>query len=285
MTTRRVACVQLRSGRDPAANLRDAAALVREAAGRGATYVQTPEMSNMLERSREDLMAKIALEGDDAFLAGMRALAAELGIHLHVGSLAIRRPDGKVANRAFVIAPDGSIAARYDKIHMFDVDLANGESWRESATYTPGGEAVIADAGGMKVGLAICYDVRFPHLFRTYGHAGVDVITAPAAFTRQTGQAHWHVLQRARAIENGCWLVTAAQGGRHEDGRETYGHSLVVDPWGVVVAEADNDEPGVVVADIDLAAVAAARGRIPSLANERPLALAGDAPARLRPAV
>jgi predicted amidohydrolase len=283
MTLRRVACVQLRSGRDPAANLSATEQLVREAAGAGAVYVQTPEMTNLLERSREDLFAKIATEPEDAFLARMRTVAAELAIHLHLGSLAIRRPDGKVANRAFVIGPDGAIAARYDKIHMFDVDLANGESWRESATYTPGTEAVVADVAGMKVGLAICYDVRFPHLFRGYGHAGADVITAPAAFTRQTGQAHWHVLQRARAIENGCYLVTAAQGGLHEDGRETFGHSLIVDPWGAVVAEADHDEPGFIVADIDLSAVAAARGRIPSLANERPVAF--EEARRLRPAV
>jgi len=278
----RVACVQLRSGRDPAANLAATEALVREAAGRGATYVQTPEMTNILERSREDLFAKIATEADDVFLARLRAVAAELGIHLHVGSLALKRADGKVANRGFVIGPDGGILGAYDKIHMFDVDLAGGESWRESATYTPGTDAVVVDAGGLKVGMAICYDIRFPHLFRAYGHAGVDVVTAPAAFTRQTGAAHWHVLQRARAIENGCYLVSAAQGGLHEDGRETYGHSLIVDPWGVVVAEADHDEPGVIVADVDPAAVAAARGRIPSLKNERPFGVVAPDRARLR---
>ncbi len=273
MTVRRVACVQLRSGRDPAGNLAATEALVREAAGRGALYVQTPEMTNILERSREDLFAKIALEADDPFLQRMRAVAAELGIHVHLGSLAIRRADGQVANRAFVIGPDGAVIGAYDKIHMFDVDLANGESWRESATYTPGTDAVMVEAGGFKVGLAICYDVRFPHLFRAYGHAGADAVTAPAAFTRQTGEAHWHMLQRARAIENGCFLISAAQGGLHEDGRETYGHSLIVDPWGRIVAEAGHAEPGVIVADIDLAEVRAARGRIPSLANERPFGM------------
>ncbi len=281
-TVRRVALVQLRSGRDPAANLVTVEAMVREAAGRGATYVQTPEMTNLLERSRPDLFEKIRLEAEDPFLAGLRPLAAELGITLHIGSLAIRRADGQVANRGFVIGPDGGILGAYDKIHMFDVDLANGESWRESATYTPGTDAVLVEAAGMRVGLGICYDVRFPHLFRTYGHADAAVITAPAAFTRQTGQAHWHVLQRARAIENGCYMLSAAQGGRHEDGRETFGHSIVVDPWGSVVAEADHDEPAVIVADIDLAAAAAARGRIPSLKNERPFSLVEPERARLR---
>lgn len=282
MTVRTVACVQLRSGRDPDANFAATAELVREAAGRGATYVQTPEMTNLLERSREALMEKIAPEGEDRFLKRSQELAAELGIHLHLGSLAIRRADGKVANRAFVIGPDGGILASYDKIHMFDVDLPNGESWRESATYTPGTDAVIADAGGMRVGLGICYDVRFPHLFRAYGQAGVDLITAPAAFTRQTGEAHWHQLQRARAIENGCFLISAAQGGLHEDGRETFGHSIIVDPWGGVVGESAGDRPGVVVCEIDLSAVAAARGRIPSLKNERPFGLVEPDRARLR---
>ncbi len=278
MTTLRVACAQMRSGRDPAGNLAAAEALVREAAAAGAAYVQTPEMSNILERSREALFASIAREGEDPFLARMRKVAAEVGVTVHIGSLAILREDGKVANRAFVIGPDGALLARYDKIHMFDVDLAGGESWRESATYTAGAEAVTVEAAGMRIGLAICYDIRFPHLFRRYGHAGVDLLTAPAAFTRQTGEAHWHVLQRARAIENGAFLVSAAQGGRHEDGRETYGHSIVVDPWGRVLAEAAGDEPGVLLADLDLAEVEAARARIPSLANERTFSLAGAAP-------
>ncbi len=281
-TVRRIALLQLRSGRDPAANLVTVEAMVCEAAGRGATFVQTPEMTNILERSRPDLFAKIREEADDPFLARLRPLAAELGVVIHVGSLAIRRADGQVANRGFVIGPDGGIVGAYDKIHMFDVDLANGESWRESATYTPGTDAVMVEAAGMRVGLGICYDVRFPQLFRAYGHAGAAVITAPAAFTRQTGEAHWHVLQRARAIENGCFMLSAAQGGRHEDGRETFGHSIVVDPWGRIVAEADHDEPAVVVADIDLAAVAAARGRIPSLKNERTFSLVEPERARLR---
>jgi deaminated glutathione amidase len=269
MSTVRVACVQLRSTRDPVRNLADTEALVREAAGRGAVYVQTPEMTNLLERTREELFAKLALEPADPFLAGMRRLAGDLGVTVHLGSLAILRDDGKVANRAFVIGPDGGVLARYDKIHMFDVDLANGESWRESATYTPGESAVIAEAAGMRMGLAICYDIRFPDLFRTYARAGADVLTAPAAFTQQTGEAHWHVLQRSRAIENGAFIISAAQGGRHEDGRETFGHSVVIDPWGRVLAESGGDEPGVIVADLDLAEATAARRRIPALRNER----------------
>ncbi|ODN69102.1 carbon-nitrogen hydrolase family protein [Methylobrevis pamukkalensis] len=275
MSLFRVACVQLRSGREPAANLVATEALVREAAGAGAAYVQTPEMTNLLVRSRAELMERIGREEDDAFLARLREVAAELGIFLHLGSLAILADDGRVANRAFVIAPDGSIAARYDKIHMFDVDLANGESWRESATYQPGETAVTVDLGPIVAGLAICYDVRFPHLFRAYAKAGAGLLTAPAAFTRQTGEAHWHLLQRTRAIENGAYVVTAAQGGRHEDGRETYGHSLIVDPWGKVLGEAAGDAPGMIVADIDPEMVATIRGRVPSLANERAFAAPG----------
>ena len=282
MTTRRVACIQLRSGRDPEANLAATETLVREAAAQGASYVQTPEMTNLLERSREALLEKIAPEAEDGFLAGMRGLAAELAIHLHLGSVAIRRADGKVANRGFLIGPDGGILGSYDKIHMFDVDLANGESWRESNTYTAGTDAVLADAGGMRVGMGVCYDVRFPQLFRAYAQAGAQVITAPAAFTRQTGEAHWHVLQRARAIENGCFMISAAQGGRHEDGRETFGHSIIVDPWGHVLAEAKHEDPAVVVADIDLDLVATARGRHPSHKNERPIGLTEPDRARRR---
>ncbi|SON57347.1 (R)-stereoselective amidase [Hartmannibacter diazotrophicus] len=282
MSLFRVACAQMRSGRDPAANLAAVEALVREAAGEGASYVQTPEMTNILVRSRGELLEKISTEAEDALLARMRAVAAELGIFVHLGSLAIIVGPERVANRAFVIAPDGSIAARYDKIHMFDVDLENGESWRESATYQPGEAAVTVDLGPITAGLAICYDVRFPHLFRSYAKAGCGLLTAPAAFTRQTGAAHWHILQRARAIENGAFVVTAAQGGKHEDGRETYGHSLVIDPWGRILAEADHDEPGIIVADIDPADVAVIRGRVPSLANERAFAPARVEADRIR---
>jgi len=274
MTTVRVAALQMRSGQDVARNVADFEALVREAAGRGATYVQSPEMTGALMRDKAALKAVLKPEGEDPVERAAGRLAAELGIVVHVGSTAIARPDGKVANRGFLFGPDGALLATYDKIHMFDVDLDNGESWRESATYEPGAAATVADLSFGRLGMAVCYDVRFPQLFRAQALAGAEVLTAPAAFTRQTGAAHWHVLQRARAIENGAFVVSAAQGGLHEDGRETFGHSLIVDPWGRVVAEADHDEPGVVVADIDLAAVAEARGKIPNLRNARDFTVA-----------
>lgn len=273
MTIFTAACVQLRSSRDVAANGAAAEALIREAAAAGADYVQTPEMTNLLERSREDLMAKIRVEADDPSLARFQALAAELGIWLHIGSLAILLEPGKAANRGFLIGPDGSLKARYDKIHMFDVDLPNGESWRESATYRPGCESLVADLPFARLGMAVCYDVRFPALFRAQARAGAGVLTMPAAFTRQTGEAHWHVLQRARAIENGAFVISSAQGGKHEDGRETYGHSLIVNPWGVVIAELDHDEPGFVTARIDTEETLKARQRIPAIANERDFTL------------
>ena len=264
-----VAAVQMRSTMDPARNLRDFEALVREAAGKGARYIQSPEMTGALVRDRKLLMQLIKPAESDPLVARAAELAAELGVHLHIGSTAIARADGKVANRAFVFGPDGGLIATYDKIHMFDVDLDNGESWRESATYEPGREAVVANLPFGRMGLAVCYDLRFPQLFREEALAGAEMLTVPAAFTRQTGEAHWHVLLRARAIENGAFVVASAQGGKHEDGRETYGHSLIADPWGAVVAEADHDEPGVVVVEIDLAASAAARGKVPNLRNAR----------------
>ncbi len=269
MTSFTAACIQLRSGKTISDNADAAESLIRAAAKDGAQFVQTPEMSNVLVRSREELLERISDAGDDQFLKRARALAAELGIYLHLGSLAVLAGNGKVANRAFLIGPDGKILATYDKIHMFDVDLPNGESWRESATYEPGTQTVIADLPFAKVGMAVCYDIRFPAIFRTQARQGAQVLTGPAAFTRQTGQAHWHVLQRSRAIENGAYVISAAQGGTHEDGRETYGHSLIVDPWGAVIAEIDNDDPGYVLAEIDTQKVADARARIPAIANER----------------
>jgi predicted amidohydrolase len=273
MTTFTAACVQMRSSRSVAANIAQAEKLIRQAAAAGAVYVQTPEMTNILERSRADLMEKITLEEQDPTLARFRELAAELGIHLHAGSLAILLPDGQVANRGFLIGPDGAVLARYDKIHMFDVDLPNGESWRESATYRPGEASMVAALPWMKIGMAVCYDVRFPAIFRTQARAGATLLTMPAAFTRQTGAAHWHVLQRARAIENGAFVVSAAQGGLHEDGRETYGHSLIIGPWGDIIAELPHDEPGIVLARIDPEEAVKARQRIPAIANERDFAL------------
>jgi deaminated glutathione amidase len=269
----RAAAVQMRSTTDPERNAAALEAAVNEAVGRGAVYVQTPEMTGAVQRDRSGLAAILRDEANDLIVATAGRLAARHGIHLHIGSTAIARPDGKVANRAFLFGPDGAPMARYDKIHMFDVDLANGESWRESAVYEPGAETVVCDLPFARLGFSICYDLRFPQLFRSAANAGATVLTVPAAFTRQTGEAHWHILLRARAIENGAFVIAAAQGGLHEDGRETYGHSMIVSPWGEVLAEADHDEPAVIVADIDPAASAAARAKIPNLRNARPFAL------------
>lgn len=262
------ACVQLRSSKSVVGNLEQSSDLIRQAAAAGAQYIQTPEMTNVLVRSREELLERIVTEAEDPTLRAYRTLAEELKVWIHAGSLAIRNGD-KVANRAFLISPDGAIQARYDKIHMFDVDLANGESWRESATYEPGKQTMIVDLPWIRMGMAVCYDVRFPAIFREQARQGAGLLTMPAAFTRQTGEAHWHVLQRARAIENGAYVVSAAQGGKHEDGRETYGHSLIIDPWGVVIGELDHDAPGFVTAVIKSEEVQKARQRIPAIANER----------------
>lgn len=279
----RAAAIQMRSGESPERNAVDLERLVREAAGQGATYIQTPEMTGALIRDRQARAASFTSEDKDVVVATARRLAKELGVFLHIGSTAIARADGKLANRALLFGPDGATLATYDKIHMFDVDLDNGESWRESAAYEPGTEAVVAEIEGAKLGFAICYDLRFPQLFRAEALAGADLLSVPAAFTRQTGEAHWHVLLRARAIENGAYIVAAAQGGLHEDGRETYGHSLVVDPWGRIIAEAAHDEPAVIVAEIDPAQSLAARKKIPNLKNSRNFAVngSGEAP-RLR---
>ena len=274
MTRFVAAAVQMRSGISVGANVAAAEALIRQAAAAGARYVLTPEMTNVLDRERARLLASVSLEDSDPALARFRALAKELGIHLHIGSMAIKLgEDGedRVANRAFLIAPSGDILARYDKIHAFDADLAGGESYRESRLYRPGDAAMVAELPGTRLGLTICYDVRFPQLYRALAKAGAQVLAVPAAFTRTTGEAHWHVLIRARAIETGSWVVAAAQGGSHEDGRETYGHSMIVDPWGRIVAEAGR-EPGVILAEIDPAASVAARAAIPALANERAFA-------------
>jgi deaminated glutathione amidase len=267
-STFRVGLVQMRSGRTPAANIAAAVELIGEAKDAGADYVQTPEMTNILEMKGDSLFAAIVAEEDDAGLATFRELARKLGLWLHIGSLAIKLSPDKAVNRAFLIDPKGEIAARYDKIHMFDVDLANGESYRESRRYRAGELAVTADLPWGRLGVTICYDLRFPALYRALAEAGAIYLTVPSSFTKQTGEAHWHVLMRARAIENGCFVFAAAQSGKHEDGRSTYGHSLVVDPWGRVLAESGT-EPGVVLAEIDPSEVAAARSRIPSLQHGR----------------
>jgi deaminated glutathione amidase len=269
----KAAAIQMRSGESPERNAVDLERLVREAASLGATYIQTPEMTGALIRDKEARAASFTSEDKDIVVATARRLARELGIFLHIGSTAILRADGKLANRALLFGPDGAALATYDKIHMFDVDLDNGESWRESAAYEPGTEAVVTEIEGAKLGFAVCYDLRFPQLFRAEALAGADLLSVPAAFTRQTGEAHWHVLLRARAIENGAYVVAAAQGGLHEDGRETYGHSLIVDPWGRIIAEAAHDEPAVIVAEIDPAQSLAARKKIPNLRNARDFAV------------
>jgi len=264
----RVGLIQMRSGRSPQANFEVAAALIREAKAGGADYVQTPEMSNIMETDRARFFAALVPEEEDAMLAGVRELARRCGLFVHLGSLAVRALPDKAANRSFLIDPRGEIIARYDKIHMFDVDLASGESYRESRNYRAGELAVLADLPWGRLGLTICYDLRFPGLYRALAEAGAVFLSIPSAFTKQTGEAHWHVLLRARAIENACFVFAAAQGGAHENGRNTYGHSLAIDPWGEVVVEA-GIEPGVSLVDIDPQAVAAARSRIPSLQHGR----------------
>jgi predicted amidohydrolase len=260
--------IQMRTGLDPRANLAAAVKTIEEARRAGADYVLTPEMTNIMELKRERLFASIAPEESDPCLAAFRALARRLAIYLHVGSLAIKVSPDKAVNRSFLIDRNGEIAARYDKIHMFDVDLANGESYRESRNYRAGDIAVVADLPWGRLGLTVCYDLRFPALYRALAEAGASFLAVPSAFTQQTGEAHWHVLLRARAIENGSFVLAAAQGGRHENGRDTFGHSLIVDPWGRILAEGGS-EPGLVLAEIDPAQVAAARARIPSLQHGR----------------
>jgi predicted amidohydrolase len=267
-STFKVALLQMRSGLEPAANLKAVLAGVDEAKRGGADYVQTPEMTNILALRRDQLFSKIVGDEHDATLATLREVARRLSIYIHIGSLAIKASPEKAANRSFLIDRKGDVIARYDKIHMFDVDLAGGESYRESNNYRPGELAVVADLPWGRLGLTVCYDLRFPALYRALAEAGASFLAIPSAFTKQTGEAHWHVLMRARAIETGCYVIAAAQGGKHENGRETFGHSLVVDPWGTVIAEGGT-EPGVIFAEIDPAQVAAARGRIPSLLHGR----------------
>jgi deaminated glutathione amidase len=266
--TFKAAMIQMRSGLKPAANIDDALRLISEAKSAGAEYVLTPEMTNILAAKREQLFGAIVAEEADPSLATLRELARRLGIYIHIGSLAVRLSPERAANRSFLLDPKGNIAARYDKIHMFDVDLADGESYRESRNYRPGEQAVLADLPWGRLGLTICYDLRFPALYRALAEAGATMLAIPSAFTKQTGEAHWHTLVRSRAIENGCFVFAAAQGGKHENGRDTYGHSLIVDPWGRIIAEGGTD-PGVVMAEIDPAEIAKARARIPSLQHGR----------------
>ena len=271
MSAARIALYQAQSGIDPSANAERLIAAVKEAAAGGAAMLFTPEMSGMLDRNRERAMGKAREEGEDEVLAAVRAAAAEAGIWVHLGSLALKGEGGKLVYRGFVIDGAGEIQDRYDKIHLFDVDLPTGESWRESAIYQAGHEAVVVPGTPVgKLGLTICYDLRFPELFQRLSEAGAEVIALPAAFTVPTGRAHWQVLLRARAIEAELFVIAAAQAGRHEDGRETYGHSLVADPWGEVVLEMGG-EPGLAFAEIDLDRIAEVRSRIPVHQHRRPI--------------
>ena len=268
----KAAAVQMRSGTDPMRNLVDATALIKQAAGQGATFISTPEMTSLFEPDRAKLKSAVRAESDDPAVAAFAALSADLGVWLHVGSLALEGPHDKRVNRTLLFSPNGKIVARYDKVHLFDVDLPNGDQYRESASYHGGNQAVVVQTPLARFGLSICFDVRFAALYQGLAKAGARVLLVPAAFTRPTGKAHWHVLLRARAIETGSFVIAAAQGGVHDSGRETFGHSLIINPWGEIIAEAGED-PGVIMADIDVAEADAARARIPTLSNARPFAL------------
>jgi deaminated glutathione amidase len=265
----RVGLLQLRTPDTTAEALAHVAPLVREAAGQGAQLVLTPEATNILQRDRAKLAAELRPVENDAVVQGLRGLAAELGVEILVGSALVQRGEGRLANRAVLIGADGTVQATYDKIHMFDVDLPTGERWRESASYTPGEAAAVAQTAAGRLGFSICYDVRFPALYHALAQAGAELIAVPAAFTRPTGEAHWETLLRARAIETGAYVLAPAQGGLHADGRATWGRTLAVGPWGEVTGRLEDDEPGVLTVELDLAKVAAARAAIPSLLNVR----------------
>ena len=266
----RIAVLQMTSGIDSAANAEVLERAVADAAAGGAAMLFTPEMSGLLDRDRRRAAASIHDEADDAVLARVRAAAAENDLWVHLGSLAVHGDGDRLANRGFIIDASGTIRARYDKLHMFDVDLAGGESWRESAAYAAGDRVLVVDTPAGPLGLSTCYDLRFADLYRRLSDAGATLLSVPAAFTRPTGAAHWHVLLRARAIESACWLVAAAQTGEHADGRATYGHSLVIDPWGEVVLDM-GEAPGLAFADIDPARTEEVRSRVPVLRHRRPL--------------
>jgi predicted amidohydrolase len=265
----RVGLVQMCSGRDVDKNVVSATELVREAAKGGADYIQTPEMTTLMELDRPRLLAAVRPEAGNPALRHFQELARELAVWLHIGSMPMLLANGKLANRSFLISPEGRIAARYDKIHMFDVDLGGGESYTESANYEPSRHAVLADLPWGTIGLSICYDLRFPLLYRALARAGAKFLAVPAAFTRPTGMAHWHTLLRARAIESQAFVFAAAQGGLHENGRETFGHSLIISPWGEILSEG-GVQPTVIFADVELQLLEDVRRRVPSLKHDRP---------------
>lgn len=264
----RVACVQLRSGDDVAENIRITSALIRQAHAEGAAFIATPENTTLMAPDGGAKLEKSFSEETDPALPAFIKLAAELKTWLLIGSLAIKVSERKTANRSFLIAPDGHVAARYDKVHLFDVDLPSGETYRESNTVEPGRRAVVGDLPWGRVGLSVCYDLRFPHFYRALAKQGAEILTVPSAFTETTGKAHWHILLRARAIENGCFVVAPAQGGIHANGRHTFGHSLIINPWGEILAEG-GVEPGIVATEIDLDECASVRARLPSLRHDR----------------
>jgi deaminated glutathione amidase len=266
----RVGLVQMCTGRDVKRNLAEASRLIREAVAGGARYVQTPEVTTIMELDRARLFAESRAEEGNAALAHFQALARELDVWLHIGSMVVLAKPDKMANRSFLITPSGAIAARYDKIHMFDVQLPDGESYRESRSFEAGDRAVLAGLPWGDLGMTICYDLRFPTLYRALARAGASFIAVPSAFTVPTGQAHWHTLLRARAIETQCFVFAAAQAGEHENGRRTFGHSLVISPWGGILAEGDGVHPSVIFADVELEAIAEARRQVPSLEHDRP---------------
>jgi deaminated glutathione amidase len=274
----RVGLVQMCSSRNAEENVAEALRGVREAAAKGATYVQTPEFTTLMEMSSKRLFGETRPEENDPAIARFKSLARELGIHLHIGSLGVLVAADKIANRSLLIAPDGEIAGRYDKIHMFDAALGGTDNFRESKNFRPGTQAVVASMGGTTIGLTVCYDVRFPHLYRALAKAGASMIAVPSAFTQQTGDAHWHTLLKARAIETGTYVVAAAQAGHHECGRDTYGHSVVISPWGEVVADG-GVQTSVIVCDVQFSEVVAARRRMPSLEHDRPFDVVVTPPA------
>ena len=263
-----VACIQTSSGPEPQENLRQITPLIRQARDRGANFILLPEMVGFIEAGRDRTLARAEPEAQNHVLAHYRDIARSLDVWLLIGSLAVPVGEGLLANRSFLLDSAGNIQAHYDKIHMFDVSLDDGESYRESAAYQPGAESVVAQTPWGALGLTVCYDLRFPHLFRRLARAGAAMISVPSAFTRPTGRAHWEVLLRARAIETGCFILAPAQCGEHAGGRQTYGHSLIVGPWGEILAEAD-EAPGLIMAEIDLGEVEAVRGRIPALTHDR----------------
>ena len=271
----KIAAIQMRSGLDPEANLAALEPMLAEAAAAGAAYALTPEVTMLFPENRDQLRSVAAPFEGHPQLARVGELARQHGMHIHIGSLAVPLPDGRFANRSVLFGPDGAMLATYDKIHLFDADIAGLNAYRESATYAGGEQAVTVPLGPVTLGMSICYDMRFPRLYNALANAGANLIAVPAAFTVPTGQAHWHVLLRARAIETGSWVIAAAQGGQHPNGRATYGHSLIIDPWGRVVAELDHDRPSVLLAEIAPEAADDARQRIPALANARNFALPG----------